>query len=157
MMKKLLFALGLAIASPVLSFAAVSAAVEPSPNVVDEASGTLWVVSAWWVTLIAAALIPFFTGILTKWNTRSGIKTAITLLFNLGTAFFTTGVLEDGTALFSGQMVQTFVLQVIISFATYEWGWKKAGLTSSSVKLPDLTHEGRVVYVPGKLAFFGVK
>jgi hypothetical protein len=133
------------------------AAVEPTPNVVDEASGTLWVVSAWWVSLITAAVIPFVTGIVTRWNTRSGIKTAITIVLNLGAAFFATGVLEDGTALFSGQMVQTFVLNVIISLAAYEWGWKKAGLTSSAIALPDPARPGQTVMVPGKLATIGLK
>lgn len=147
-----LVAVGIHLAMPTVAHAA-----EPTPNIVDDASGTIWVMSAWWVTLITAAVIPLVTGILTRWSTRSGVKTAITIVLNLASAIFTTAILEDGTAALSGQMIQTFVLQTIISLSTYEWGWKKAGLTSSAVALPDPNVEGKVTMVPGKLAFFGVK
>jgi hypothetical protein len=155
--QRYLIAITVALGSIVIASPTASAAIEPTPNVVEDASGTLWVVSAWWVTLITAAVIPLLTGFLTRWNTTSEIKTAVTLAFNLASAFVTTAILEDGTAVFSGQMVQTFVLSAIISFATYEWGWKKAGITSSAIALPDLSRPGQTIMVPGKLATVGLK
>lgn len=156
-MKKFIAAIAIVATALTLAPIAAHAAVEPTPNVVEDASGTLIVVSAWWVSLITAAIIPFITGLLTKWNTRSDIKTALTIALNLAASLFATGVLEDGTALISGQMVQTFVLNVLVSFASYEWGWKKAGLTSSAIALPDLERPGQTVMVPGKLAGIGIR
>jgi hypothetical protein len=157
-MKKFLYAMlavvGLSILFPT---AIVSASTPPAPNVVEDASGTLIVVSAWWVTLIAGLLIPLANGLLTKISDKAAYKAYLTLALGVGWSLFSTGVLEDGTAVFSGQTLQTAVMTLLISFFSYGGIFKPMGLTSSAIAIPDRHTEGRSIMVPGKLAFVGLR
>jgi hypothetical protein len=130
----------------------VAAAAADNPvNVPEDSTGTVFVLSAWWVTFIIASVIPLVTSLLTRLGTTSFVKYAITVVLNAVSAALTTELAEDGAKIISGQTAMTWLFGVLISLAAYE-GWKTRGLTSSYY-----TPRAGQEPIPGKLATVGVK
>lgn len=98
------------------------------PSLPDDASGTVWVVSAPIVTLIAGLLIPILNGLLGKLGSK--LVPIATVIFNGLVALFTTGRLEDGTAVFSEQMLLTWAIGFLISITSYYGIYKPYGVTN---------------------------
>ena len=99
------------------------------------AGGTLFVISAPAVTLIAAIVIPLLNGVLTKATWSSWVKGLVTLILNGVVALFTTGRLADGTAVFGEQMLFTWFLGFATSMLTYLGVYRPARITSSVVEV----------------------
>lgn len=106
--------------------------------------------------LFVSTLLPPITGYLTKLSTPTNIKALITLGLNLLNVVIATVVTVGGDAVISKQSVITAVIAFLVSSKVHSVIWKPAGITSSDVVVPDVTHPGQVIHLPGKLAFVGV-
>jgi hypothetical protein len=129
---------------------ALAAADNPVTAPLDS-TGTLVVISAWWVTFLAGSVIPLATAVLTKITTPSSVKYAITVVLNAAAAYLTTELAEDGAKVISGQAFMTWLAGIAMSLVAYK-GWKSVGMTSSLYKRQAMSS-----LVPGRLATVGIK
>jgi uncharacterized membrane protein len=143
-----------ALLATLLVFALPSTAFAAAGNPVsvpEDSTGTLWVISAWWVTFIVASLVPIATALITRINDSSALKYGLTVVLNGVSALLTTELAEDGAKVLSGQTVMTWVAGIVLSLVAYQ-GWKTVGATSSTYK-----PRGQDAAVPGYFATRGLR
>jgi len=109
----------------------------PSVAYADEPLGVdsdtrVFVIAAPAVQFIVALLIPVAVGLLTKLTFPGWLKGVITILLNAVNALVVTAVTTDGSALISQAVLLAWVMNTLISIATYFAVYKPAGITSST-------------------------
>lgn len=129
-MRKLICSITLFLGALLVGAPAALAAAPP-PVEVDTTDVSTIAIAAPLVTIIVSLLIPVINGVLTKPSTPAGVKAVGTIILNAAAALFTTGVLADGTAVFSSTTLYTALLGTIISIVTYAGVYRPIGVTSN--------------------------
>lgn len=126
-------AVALAVGVAVMAAPAAAMAAAPAPPVDAVTTDTSTVViAAPVVTIIISLLIPVINGFLTKAGTPAGVKAIGTIILNAVWALFASGVLADGTAVFSSTTLYTALLGCVISIVSYAGVYKPMNVTSNS-------------------------
>lgn len=104
----------------------------PPPVTVDANDVSTVVIAAPVVTIIVSLLIPVINGFLTKPATPAGVKAIGTIILNAIWALIASGVMTDGTAVFSSTTLYTALLGCVISIVSYAGVYKPMGVTSNA-------------------------
>lgn len=131
-MKKLIALVTLAAGVVLFGGSSPVAATAPPPVTLDADSVSTVVIAAPIVTIIVSLLIPLVNGVLTKVSTSSGVKAVGTIILNAVSALFVTGVVADGTAMWSTTTLYTALLGCVISIVTYAGLYRPINVTSNA-------------------------
>lgn len=105
----------------------------PAPPVTTDVSGVSTVVlAAPVVTILVSLVIPLINGFITKPSTPGGVKAIITIVLNAASALLTTGLVADGTAVWSSTTLYTALLGCVISIVSYAGVYKPMNVTSNA-------------------------
>lgn len=129
-MKKFLSVLAVALGTLFVTGQTVSATAPP-PVTVDADSVSTIVIAAPWVTIIVSLLIPVLNGLLTTVTTSSGVKAILTIVLNAAWSLIASGLLADGTAVFSSTTLYTAIVGCVISIASYVGLYRPMNVTST--------------------------
>jgi hypothetical protein len=124
-------ALWLATALTILFTSPVPAlAADEVPNLPDKAGGTILIISAPIVTIILSVLVPIVNGILGR--STSKLVPLMTVVFTGLVSLLTTAIDAGdlGNAVFTGQMLLTWLVSFVTALASYYGIWKPYGVTN---------------------------
>lgn len=129
-MRKLTAIAVLTVATVILPGGGTALAADEVPNVPDKAGGTILVISAPVVTILLSVLVPIINGILGR--STSKLVPVMTVVFTGLVSLLTTAVDAGdlGNAVFTGQMLLTWLISFVTALASYYGIWKPYGVTN---------------------------